>query len=306
MATQPTFPDFSSWNVTTPNPNGSPSLFTLSSKTPPAPSNYMQLAQMQQQNNQAMGNFNAALNNPNQINPYGSRQYVQNPDGTYSLNTQFSQPLQRQFDANNNLALDLYGNAQKALNTPLPTADQAGLQQVQDSLYRRQTQYLDPQYQQGQSDLENKLANQGIVRGTEAYDRAMGNFNLSKQKAYSDARDAAIQAGGAEQTRLFNLGLAAQNAPLQQLSALNQNKLTVPSFANINTVSTPATDFLGAAQTGYNQQLGLINAFNAGVANNQNNATNIASSILQSGVLNQPINAATNWLGNQISNWWNS
>ena len=56
-----------------------------------------------------------------------------------------------------------------------PRFDQTG-DQVQEALYRKQTSMLDPQYQQAESDLTSRLANQGIMPGSEAYNREINNF----------------------------------------------------------------------------------------------------------------------------------
>lgn len=45
--------------------------------------------------------------------------------------------------------------------------------------------------------------NQGIREGSEAWNNSMREFGNSRQDAYGNARDRAIQAGGAEQSRLF-------------------------------------------------------------------------------------------------------
>src|SRR3990167_4993132 len=81
-----------------------------------------------------------------------------------------------------------------------------GMNQVGDALYRQQTRYMDPQFQQQESGLENKLVNQGLQRGTEAFDTAMRNFGSDRERAYADARDRAILAQGQEQSRQFGLG----------------------------------------------------------------------------------------------------
>lgn len=88
-----------------------------------------------------------------------------------------------------------------------PRFDQTG-DQVQEALYRKQTQMLDPQFQQQSSDLSSRLANQGIMPGSEAYNREMNNFARNQQNAYESARDAAILAGGQEQSRLNEMGLS--------------------------------------------------------------------------------------------------
>lgn len=88
-----------------------------------------------------------------------------------------------------------------------------------DALYKQQSAFLDPQWKQDQSDLENKLIQQGIAQNSDAWNRAMGDFGRNKEFAYSNARNNAITGGGAEQSRLFGLGLAAnQNAFGQALS----------------------------------------------------------------------------------------
>lgn len=77
---------------------------------------------------------------------------------------------------------------------------------IGDTLYRSQTRYMDPQFQQQGNALESKLVNQGLRPGTEAYDTAMRNFQMDKERAYADARDRSILASGQEQSRQFGLG----------------------------------------------------------------------------------------------------
>lgn len=73
----------------------------------------------------------------------------------------------------------------------------AARQDVQDALMAR----MNPSLKQERSRLQTQLANQGIGIGTEAYDRAMQNYN---QQA-NDARMSAVLAGGQEQSRLAGL-----------------------------------------------------------------------------------------------------
>lgn len=197
---------------------------------------FMTTANAQSQANigQQLGTSN--INNPNQYGPNGSRVRTLNADGSYSLVDTLSPDLQRNNDAANALKYQMLNNAQDAAGNQLsyeglspsaqfdasgvkglqdldmsgvsgiPNADQNTLQAARDSVYNQQTQYLDPQFNRAQADLENKLANQGIPRGSEAFTRAMSEFGDTKQRAYNDARMSAVQAGGAEQSRLFGLG----------------------------------------------------------------------------------------------------
>jgi len=98
-----------------------------------------------------------------------------------------------------------------------PEADAAARQQVIDSLYGQSQSRLDPRFQSEQVAMENQLANSGIPRGSEAFSSAMRDFNLGKNDAYQTAQNAAIQAGGVEQSRLFGIGTQArQNAISEQ------------------------------------------------------------------------------------------
>jgi hypothetical protein len=105
-------------------------------------------------------------------------------------------------------------------NRPGPKLDEAARQQVQDALYRRQTAELDPRYKQQQTDLETQLANQGVMRGSEAWTKSFEDFNRVKDRAYGDARDRAITGGGEEMQRLFNMKLARRGQNLGALQNL--------------------------------------------------------------------------------------
>ena len=79
------------------------------------------------------------------------------------------------------------GYVQDALNKPFAFSNtQAALnpgqlqQQAADTAYQSATRYLDPQFQRQQSGLENQLANQGITRGSEAWNNAMNQFGENK------------------------------------------------------------------------------------------------------------------------------
>ena len=102
--------------------------------------------------------------------------------------------------------------ANNAANVRTSTVDPTLLnKQVQDALYRSQTQYLDPQFEQSSSNLQNQLANQGITQGSAAYNRAMLNAGNQKQQAYSNAQQNAITGGVSAANTLFGQNLAGAN-----------------------------------------------------------------------------------------------
>ena len=126
----------------------------------------------------------------------------------------------------------------------------ASNQQAIDAAYSQQTRYLDPQIQQQQRELESRLAEQGFVPGTPAYNQAMTNFMDTNQRAYGAARDSSILRGyqigqgqfqnAATNTNINNLAatqalsryLAERNQPINERNALlngdqmvNNNKI---------------------------------------------------------------------------------
>lgn len=114
-----------------------------------------------------------------------------------------------------------------------PTTE-ASRQRITDALYNRQTALLNPQTQQQNSDLTARLAAQGITEGSPAYNRAMDNQARQQAEAYQAARDAAILAGGAEDTRIGNQNLnVAQFANATRGQQLAENH-TIAGFNNNN------------------------------------------------------------------------
>jgi hypothetical protein len=198
-------------------------------------------------------------------------------------------------------------------------------------------QRLQPQIQQSEERLQAQLANQGIVPGTEAYNRAMmqqsqktndlltqaqlagqnvqqnmfgqalqgGQFanqamlgqnqaqlgnvaqsnqalqqNYANQLAAQQQNNQALQqmfanqqAGAGlsnqAQQQAYNQALTQYNMPLNTLSALRTGaQVQNPSFVNsAQQATTSGADILGAAQMGYNAQMGDFNAKQAAQQN---------------------------------------
>ena len=138
-------------------------------------------------------------------------------------------------------------------------------QQVTDALYQQQTAMLDPQFRQSQAALENQLANQGITRGSEAFNEEMRKANLNKQMAYESARQSAIGQGVNAAQGMFGMnlqGMQARNAALGQqfgqgiTAQQAQNAAQAQQFAQNQ-----------AAQQAYNQAIGQ--QFSQGQSNQQ-------------------------------------
>ena len=118
-------------------------------------------------------------------------------------------------------ATDAYGSPLNYDSAPAaPGADGAARQQVIDSVYGQYASRLDPKFEGELIQKETQLANSGIARGTQAFSGAMDDFYRGRNDAYQGAQNAAIQAGGAEQSRLFGLGSAARRDAIAEQNYL--------------------------------------------------------------------------------------
>lgn len=291
---------------------------------PQAPDAY-QTADAQTQMNTQTAAYNAALNRINTTTPIGTDAYnitgkdPQTGAPIYSHDVSLSPEQQQLYDQQTgqsiqagNVSGDLLKQIGSQYSQPVSTAGLPGLkgavdtsglpalpgqddlngyrQQTQDALYDRSTQYLDPQFSQGQEQLESKLANQGVVQGSEAYNNAMSNFGATKNQAYESARNDAISGGSADMTNMFNLGSQARSQvygedlagnqadnsarsqglnelfslreqPLTELNSLKTgNNAQLPQVQGTTPVSSNPADITGAINNQYQGQLGIYNA----------------------------------------------
>jgi hypothetical protein len=146
------------------------------------------------------------------------------------------------------------------------------LQDTTNALYKANTQYLDPQFSQSQSQLENKLANQGITRGSEAYDNAMLNFNNQKQQAYESARNQSIAGGMNAAQGMFGMNLQGNQFANSALGQQFNQSLQSRQLANSAAGQNNQLDL--ANQAAYNQALGQIYNQNLGEASFANQSQN--------------------------------
>lgn len=147
----------------------------------------------------------------------------------------------------------------------MPTSSDAYRQQIQDALYSQQQSRLDPRFSQAGSDLESRLAAQGITQGSEAYNREIQNLGRERTDAYQQAMNQAIAGGEAAIAGQYGRDLAArqqgtteanlefQNALAgrgQDLSALGQyfNQAVTGRQLGTNEYNTALAGALGAQQ----------------------------------------------------------
>jgi hypothetical protein len=105
-------------------------------------------------------------------------------------------------------------------------------QPVANAMYNQATSRLDPRFQQGQSDLDAKLASKGISRNSRAYNRAQNNFAMQRNDAYNSAMNSATT-GGIDAARGFQgMDIAQMNAQNSALQTQQQMDQSAGAFGN--------------------------------------------------------------------------
>ena len=235
-----------------------------SASTPPAP-DYKSAAEA-----------TAAGNRVNQITPYGSFTYNESGRDSqgnpiWTATTSLSPEQQKLLDIQNQTSLGLgqlqqqgLGYVENMLANPFDTSTlaQTGInpgETMQESILRR----LQPQMQQQSDSFDAKMANQGIVPGTQAYENAKRAFDQQQNDLLTSAVIQGTQTGLAANQQGFNQLGYIRNEPINTLNAIRSgSQVTNPTFGQ----TAGGADILGATTAGYNAQLGAANAQNA--ANN--------------------------------------
>jgi len=263
----------------------------------PSVPNAQDVSNSQTQSNMQTAVAQQGLNSTNQNTPYGSLKFNQIgtwPDGTprFEANTTLSPELQNLFNTGigtqqniGNTAQSLSGNLSGQLgqqvNAPTlntnPTGDfNAVRQQTLDTLNSELNQQSDRDLES----LNQRLANQGIQGGGEAYRNAMGDFGKQVSANRTNAILAANQAQGQAQNLAQDSASFSNNA-LQQgyqnnLTGRNQNvnellallggsQIQQPAFAQTPQTGVNGTDVSGNAYNSYNAQQNQSNQFWSGL-----------------------------------------
>lgn len=180
--------------------------------------------------NASLQDVENTMSNPFQVNAPDIRYGAEAP----TLNTQGGTPYQQQ------MARDA-----AQLQTQLGNSGMAGWDRAQAILNQR----LQPQLQVQQEQLDTKLRNQGIMPGTEAYNRSKAALGMQQNDLINQSQLTAQQIGG----NLFNQDLQAGQFGNQALTQQQQNALAASGFNNAANQQTFANQL--ANQQAQNQAL---------------------------------------------------
>jgi len=202
---------------------------------------------------------------------------------------------------NTNYQMSAMNNANKMQTTGVGGSGM--YRPVADSMYQQATSRLDPRFQQGQSDLDSKLASQGISRNSNAYNRAQNNFAFQKNDAYNQAMNSATQGGITAAGALQGMDVSQMNA--QNAALMNQQNMSQSAGTFGNTAINNANT---AQQQAYQQAIGQSNYQNTlrqaqvgEQVQNQNNMLNNMNALMNGQQVSMPnmpsFNSATQYGG---------
>jgi len=232
----------------------------------PAPPDPAQTAGAQTAQNVSTAVAQQFLNNTNQNTPYGNLTYDQT--GSYSMTDPNTGNVYEipQFTATQNLSEPqqaiLNQNQAADLNLATLANDQSAfLNEYMAAPFSydptEHTEWAGGLYDNLNSErnsremesLNNRLAQQGIMPGSEAYDRMASNM----YEGQSNARDRFMLDS-------YNTGLNTakieRDQPINEISALQSgSQITSPNFVNTNPAQLANVDRAGLEMNAYNQEL---------------------------------------------------
>jgi hypothetical protein len=197
---------------------------------------------------------------PSVITPYGSAQYSGDPTkGTYKLTQGFSPEVQPRFESSNRLATALLGQAeQKAPGLAQPFEFDPN-NPVSNQYWDAQKNMLDRVFARQGETLDQKLANQGLPIGSEAYSDATGDLAQQQNQAYEQASANALGQG-------FSQALTTRQQlgnEINQAMGLGQP----PGVTGAPQSQVDVNEALAGEQAGLNRQYqGQLAGYNANTA----------------------------------------
>jgi hypothetical protein len=197
---------------------------------------------------------------PSVATPYGSAVYSGDPaKGNYKLTQSYSPEVQQRFESSNKLAQALLGpSEQKAQGLAQPFQFDPN-NPTTNQYWGAQKSLLDDVFGRQNEQLDQKLANQGIPLGSEAYSDATGDQARQQNQAYEQASANALQPA-------FSQQLASRQQLASELSQAMQQG-TPPGVTGGPQSQVDVNDALAAEQAGLNRSYqGELAGYNANVA----------------------------------------
>jgi len=219
------------------------------------------LAEQQTALNQATAQQEASLNRVNQITPYGSTTYQQDPTtGQYTQTVGLSPEQQalynQQMGAGQSLLGQAAGNFAQPISydglTALPRADMAGRNAIANELYGAQVGQIDKAYDRAFEGLQQNLANRGVGYGNvENIQRTFDDFTGSWGDVYNNAWSGALEQATQDQALMYDQALLGRQQDISELESQYYNPLNAYNVLMGGGAMTPsaAASALGSSNT---------------------------------------------------------
>lgn len=213
---------------------------------------------------------NSWLNNANQVTPDGTITYTKTGEEqitdpytgkTYTIpkttvTTQLSAAQQAIKDQTDKAQLNLgtlANNQSSFLNEYMAKPFDGSNEAVEARLLELGRKRLDPMIAQQDEALRTRLANQGIMPGSAAYDRAI----QQQGQITNDAYNSLILSGRGQ---AFAEAKAVRDQPINEISALlSGSQISSPQAQGFNGATIPTTDNAGLINENYNQRMNNYN-----------------------------------------------
>lgn len=113
--------------------------------------------------------------------------------------------------------------------------------------------FLDPQWERARNSLEADLFNRGVKPGSEAYTRAVQDFETNRTNAYNKMFLDAFTTGN-------TAALTERNQPINEITALmSGSQVSQPNWVNTPNTGVQPTDVIGPTYSNYQAQVGNYN-----------------------------------------------
>lgn len=195
------------------------------------------------------------------------------------LTPEMQEIFNTQQDITKQLGLLAQGRAWQITTDPftlegLPTVqgDDAARQRIEQALYERQSALYEPQFAKQKTQLSERLAQQGIPVGSEAWQTAMDRLdreqNFQRQQTVGQSvamGETAFSNQFAREQALRNQALSdrllERTQPMNELSAFLQGSpaMSIPQLQQTPTYQVQPADVMGATYNSYNAQLNNYN-----------------------------------------------
>lgn len=276
-------------------------------------------ALLNSQQGQDLWRFNTQLGagRVNTQNPYGGQAWAIDPNtGQWTLNQSFSPEQQALYGQNTALAgqglnaasgffSDPRNLSRIEYQGPSYTYDGGSRDRAEEALYSRGARYLDPQMQEQERALQDRLTAMGFNVNDPGARLQTDEFRKSRERAYGDLRDWSIAQGGEEATGELQRALSAEGARTgflrnerSDMTALYNNLRAgaqpqqpwSPAQAQYGTPGMPGMDMYGPALANWNAQ-------QASSGNNAAGWWGLGNNFLNSGAGQKVIGGIGDWIG---------